>query len=481
MSETLTRKAFVGVGWSAIERLSLQGVGFVLQIILARLLSASDYGIIAMIAIFLQIAGVFVDSGFANALIQKQNCTDKDYSTVFYYNLAVSIGVYGLLYIGAPLVAKFYDIELLTKVLRVSALVVIFNAFSLVQRTKLVKQIDFKSQSIVNFSSAVISGIAGIAFAYYGFGVWALCFQSLLNSILQIFLFYFFVRWRPSLVFSRESFKELFSFGSKILIASIISVVYNNLYTIVIGKKFKSEELGYYSRADQFAAFPSINISSIIAKVAFPALSTIQNDDDKLRIAYRKIIRYSSFVIFPIMIGLAASSKFVVLTLLGEKWLDVVPFLRILCFALMWDHLSSLNLNLLYVKGKSNLVLKLEIIKKTIAVAILFASIPFGIVVMCWGRVVYDIIAFGINTFYTKRLIGISLFRQIMDIMPYLVLSLAMGVLVFVEGIILPSGPLVTLVLVVLTGVVFYSAISWFSFKDIREQVVSLIRSNKRA
>ncbi len=377
MTETLKKQAFVGVGWNAIGRFSTQGVSFILQIVLARLLSPSDYGMIAMLAIFLQVAGVFVDSGFGKALIQKQDCEEKDYSTVFYYNLIVSIGVYVFLFIIAPLVADFYNIPLLANVMRVASLVVIINALSLVQRTKLEKQIDFKSQSIVIFTSSFLSGLGGIVMAYYGLGVWALCGQSILNSLLQLLLFYFYVRWHPLLIFSKDSFHEMFSFGSKVLVASIISVIYNNLYTIVIGKKFNSKELGYYSRAEHFAIFPSSNIGAIISGVAYPTLSKIQNSDEKLRFAYRKIIRYSSYIIFPLMIGLAAVADPFIRSLLGEKWVEAIPFLQILCFALMWDHLSSLNLNLLYVKGQSNLVLRLEIIKKIIAVAILLASIPF--------------------------------------------------------------------------------------------------------
>lgn len=479
MADSLKKQAFVGVGWNAVGRFSTQGVSFILQIILARLLSPSDYGIIAMMAIFLQVAAVFVDSGFGKALVQKQNCEEKDYSTVFYYNLAVALGVYVILFAIAPLVARFYEIEILSKVMRVASLVVIINALSIVQRTKLEKRIDFKSQTIVNLTSALLSGLAGIALAYYGFGVWALCFQSLLNSILQFILFYIFVRWHPSLIFSKESFNEMFSFGSKIIVASIISVIYNNLYTIVIGKRFNSKDLGYYSRADHFAAFPSSNIGTIISGVAYPTLSKIQDNDDKLRFAYRKIIRYSSFIIFPLMVGLASLSKPFILSLLGEKWADAIPFLQILCFALMWDHLSSLNLNLLYVKAKTNLVLKLEVIKKTIAVIILFACVPFGIVAMCVGRVLYGMIAFYINTSYTKKLIGLSFCQQVLDFLPYLVLSLVMGVLIYLFTSVLQISSVWALILGFVFGVIMYLFCSLVLFKEVREEAKGLLRRYK--
>lgn len=480
MAESLKKQAFVGVGWNAVGSLSTQGVNFILQIILARLLSPSDYGLIAMLAIFLQIAAVFVDSGFGKALVQKLDCEEKDYSTVFYYNLAVSFGLYAILFFIAPFVARFYNIPLLTKVMRVASIVVIINALSIVQRTKLEKNIDFKSRSIVTFASSVLSGIVGIAMAYYGFGVWALCGQSILNSLFSLIIFYYFVRWRPSFIFSKESFHEMFSFGSKILVTNVINVIYNNLYTIVIGKRFNSKDLGFYSRADQFAVFPSSNICAIISGVAFPTLSKIQDNDDKLRFAYRKIIRYSSFIIFPLMIGLASVADPFIRALLGEKWAETIPFLQILCFALMWDHLSSLNLNLLFVKGKSNLVLKLEVIKKSIALAILFASIPFGIIVMCYGRVLYGIIAFCINTSYTKRLIGLSFWQQVMDFLPFLCLSFGMGALVFFICSSLSVYPIWSLIIGLVIGFIVYLVSSLLIFREIKEEAISIIRKIRK-
>lgn len=475
MAESLKIKAFVGVGWNAIGSFSTQGVNFILQIILARLLSPSDYGIIAMLAIFLQVAAVFVDSGFGKALVQKQHCEEKDYSTVFYYNLVVSIGIYAVFFFSSPLVARFYNIPILTDVMRVASLVVIINALSVVQRTKLEKKIDFKSRSIVNFLSSFLSGIAGITMAYYGFGVWALCGQSLLNSFFHLIFFYYFVRWRPSLIFCRDSFHEMFSFGSKILLTNVINVIYSNLYTIVIGKRFNPKDLGFYSRADQFSIFPSSNICAIISGVAFPTLSKIQDDDNKLRIAYRKIIRYSSFIIFPLMIGLAAVADPFIKALLGEKWAETIPYLQILCFAMMWDHLSTLNLNLLFVKGKSNLVLKLEIIKKSLALLILFSTIHFGISIMCLGRVFYGMIGFYLNTTYTKRLIGLSFGQQVYDFLPYLVISGGMGVLVYFLNSILQVNHIWSLVIGIIVGSVFYLGSSLAFFGEIREEAATLI------
>lgn len=364
--------------------------------------------------------------------------------------------------------------------MRVASLVVIINALSIVQRTKLEKNIDFKSRSIVSFASSLLSGVAGIVMAYYGLGVWALCGQSILNSLFQLVFFYFFVRWCPSLVFSKDSFHEMFSFGSKLLITNIINVIYSNLYTIVIGKRFNSRDLGFYSRADQFAIFPSTNICAIISGVAFPTLSKIQDDDDKLRFAYRKIIRYSSFIIFPLMVGLAAVADPFIRTLLGEKWANTIPYLQVLCFALMWDHLSTLNLNLLFVKGKTNLVLKLEIIKKSIAFIILLASIPFGIITMCWGRVLYGVVAFYINTSYTKKLIGLSFIQQVMDFMPFLVIAFGMGLLVYLTCSFLLANPILLLFISILLGAIIYLGCSWLFVSDIRNEVASVLRKVRK-
>lgn len=468
MSESLKDQAIKGVGWSAVERFSVQGVTFLIQIVLARLLTPADYGIIGMLTIFLQIAQVFIDSGFGSALIQKQDCKDEDYSTVFFYNLAVSIAFYLLLFFCAPLVSRFYDVELLTPVLRVVALTLIINSLSIVQKTKLVKSVDFKSQSKVSLSSSVLSGAIGIYLAYKGFGVWALVVQQVSNSVLQ-FVFYLLVaRWFPKLSFSKESFKFVFEFGSKLLAASIISTIYRNIYTIVIGKKFSETELGLYSRAESFAIFPSSNIGSIISRVAFPILSKIQNDDEKLCVAYRKIIRYSSYVIFPLMIGLIALSDPFIITFLTEKWSAAIIILQILCLDWMLDHLSSLNLNLLYVKGRTDLVLRLEIIKKSIAIGILFLSLPLGLTGMCWGRVLYSVIATVINTFYTKRLIGLSFSKQIADIIPYLFSAAIMGVTVYYSTMIV-SAHWLKLLLGIIIGVFVYTAITMIFFKPIAQ------------
>lgn len=474
MSENFNNIAAKGIGWSAIERFSVQGVTFVVQIVLARLLTPEAFGIVGMLTIFLQVAQVFIDSGFANALIKKQDCTDTDYSTVFFYNLGVSIILYLILFFSAPLISVFYSVSLITPVLRVLSFILIINALSIVQKTILVKNIDFKSQSKVTLLSSVLSGLLGVSLAYMGWGVWALVAQQVINSILILILYVYTVKWYPNLSFSKHSFLYVFNYGSKLLASSLISVVYHNMYTIVIGKKFTSYELGLYTRAEAFAIFPSNNIGSIISRAAFPLLSKVQDDNVKLVGYYKKLIKFSSFIIFPLMLGLLVVAKPFILVILSEKWIGAVPLLQVLCISWMFDHLCNLNLQLLYVIGRTDLVLKLEIIKKAIAISILIFSIPFGLIGMCWGLVVYTAFAVIVNTYYTNKLFEYNWISQLKDYFPYLLASILMTVIVFwVENLF--TLPIVQLMIGILTGVAVYGILTLLFFRNIVNTIRTLI------
>lgn len=475
MVENLRKKTVSGVFWSAIERFSLQGVMFIINIIMARLLLPSDYGIIGMLAVFLLISQTFIDGGFTNALIQRKDRTEIDFSTVFYFNIFVAFLFYILIFVSAPLIADFYNMPDLRDVARIISLSLIISSLSAIHKTKLTIDIDFKTQSKISLTAALISGVIGIWMAYENFGVWALVTQTLVNSILQTGLYYLFSHWFPLRIFSWVSFRILFSFGSKLLVSSLIHTVYYNLYSIVIGKKFSAADLGYYTRAEQFAVFPSSNVNSITSRVTFPILSGIQDDDVRLAFAYRKYIRLASFIIFPLMIGLAVLAKPLIILLLTEKWLGIVVLLQILCLDWMLDHLSIINLNLLYVKGRSDWALRLEVIKKTIATIILFASIPFGIVGMCWGRVLYSVIATYLNSYYTKSLIGLSLGTQIKDILPSLMIAILMGIIVHGSTMLL-SNAILQLLVGFIVGVGCYFIISKFFKMDSLDELFSLIK-----
>lgn len=417
--------------WNATGRFSGQALSFVIQIIIARLLIPDDYGLIGMVAIFFAVSQVFIDSGFTSALIQKHNRTDTDYSTVFYFNIAVAVFFYILLFAIAPLIASFYDRPILISIVRVVGLVLVINSFSSVQSAKLTIELNFKAQTQIGIISLVISGFIGVVMAYGGFGVWALVTQGLTGAFVSAVLLWFFSKWIPLKEFSLVSFRQLFSFGSKLLGAGLLDTAYKNIYTLIIGKFFSPKALGLYSRADQFAQFPATNISGIITTVSYPILSSIQNEDERLKYIYIQYIRLSAFVVFPVMMLLAALAYPTVAVLLKSQWLECALYLQLLCFASMWYPIHALNLNLLKVKGRSDLFLRLEIIKKIIGIIMLVITVPLGITAMCIGGIVISIVSLVINTHYTGMLINTGFFKQMKDLLPSLFYSLVMGIMVF--------------------------------------------------
>lgn len=429
--ELTKRQAAWGVLWSAIERFSVQGVQFLMGIIIARLLSPSDYGLVAMLAIFMAVAQTFVDSGFANALIQKANRSQVDYSTVFYFNIAIAVVLYLVLYLSAPFISDFYHQEQLTVLSRWLGLNIIISAFSIVQRAKLTIQIDFKTQTKASLLAVCLSGAMGLAGAYWGMGVWALVLQSVANNLLSTLLLCLYARWRPSPIFSWLSFRELFSFGSKLLASGLLHTIYVNLYSLVIGRFYNAADVGYYNRAYSLAQFPSINISTTITRVVYPLQCRIQDDKPKLEESFAYYLRLSCFIVFPLMIMLCALARPLVMVILTEKWVAAAPLLSILCVAYMWYPILVINNNILNVKGRSDYFLKSEIIKKSISLAILAITIPFGVEVLCWGLLAYNLIDFTIIVFFSRKVISTSHLRQIKAIMPVLLLSSSMGVAMY--------------------------------------------------
>lgn len=420
----LRSQATKGVFWSFVERFSVQGVQFLIGIIMARLLSPHDYGLIGMLAIFMSLSQVFVDGGFSTALIQKKDRSNADYTTVFYINLVISILLYSVIFLCAPLIAKFFSQPVLTDVARVYCFNLIINSLAAVNRTKLLIAVDFKTQSKISLISAVLSGVVGIYFAYYGYAVWALVVQGIVSAVLNVGLSFFYVRWLPALLFSVESFHSLFKFGSKVLLATIISSVYTNLYNLAIGKKFNSADLGFYTRADQFTSLISKNITDIINRVSLPVLTNIQDDDKRLVNAYRKYIQAATFLVFPLTMGLCGISKPLILLLLTDKWADTIILMQILSFNYFLGPITTVNLNLLYVKGRSDLILRLEIFKKSIAFTILIVSLFFSLEIVCLGLVVYSVIATYLNCHYTDKLLNYGFVTQMKEILPNILLSM---------------------------------------------------------
>ncbi len=425
---SLKEKTVKGVMWSSIDRFSTQGIQFVFSILIARLLLPSDYGVVAMLGIFLAISQTFIDSGFGSALIQKINRTETDFSTVFYFNIVVGLFFYAILWFSAPYIAAFYEIPLLTDITRVIALTFVFSSFSGVQGAKISIAIDFKTAAKISVTTTTVTGGIGLWMAYNGFGVWSLVVQNVFSSLLRTVLLWIFVRWKPKLVFSWQSFKSMFSFGSKLLASALLDTVYNNATTLVVGKFFSSSILGLYSRAQTLANYPSSNITSVLQAVTFPTLCSIQNEPERLANAYKRFLRLSAFIIFPLMVGLAAVADPLIRLLLTDKWEGSIYLLQILCFCLMWYPIHAINLNLLQVKGRSDFFLKVEIIKKIQGVVILCITVPLGIVAMCYGSVVSSLLSLIYNTYYTKRLIGYGYVAQMKDLLHILLHSLVMGV-----------------------------------------------------
>jgi len=477
--DSVTKKTARGVIWSVIDRFAGQGIQFIMSLIIARLVLPSDYGLIAMLTVFLAIAQTFVDSGFGSALVQKNDRTETDFSTVFFFNAGVAVFCYLLLFFTAPLIAGFYKQPELMIITRIAGLTLIINSFGAVQLARLTITLDFKKIAIATLSGVTISGILGIWMAYKGFGVWALVCQTLSNNIIYMVLLWIISKWHPRLEFSLASFKTLFSFGSKLLLSSLLHTVYVNLYSLVIGKFFSPKELGYYNRSSVLAMFPSSNLSTVIYRVVYPVQCQLQEDSQAMIKHFYQYLRLSCYLIFPIMIGFCVLAEPLVLVVLKAKWLPAVPYLQILCIAYMWDSIMKLNGAVINAKGRSDLFFKAEIIKKIVAFLILAATIPFGIKVMCYGLILYAFTDIRIITYYTSKLIGLKLMSQIKQLLPILLLSIGMGMAVFLSTL-LVSNAYLQILLGLFVGIVVYFGASWlFRFRE-TEFVVTLIKGKRK-
>ncbi len=477
--ESLKHKTVKSTVWSSIERFATQGVSFIVMIIMARILTPDDYGLVAMLTIFIAISQALVDSGFSNALIRKQDRKEIDNSTVFYFNLAISLVLYMILFFSAPLIADFYNQPTLIPITRVMAISILINGLAIIQRTILTCELDFKTQAKASFSAAVVSSIIGITMAYSGFGVWSLVAYHISSITVGAGLLWIMSKWHPQLIYSWKSFRELFGFGSKLAISSIIDTLYQNIYLLVIGKIFNASDLGYYTRASQFSQFPSSNITGILQRVTYPVLCTMQNENNRLRSVYRRFLRLSAFVVFPLMIGLAAVASPLILLLLKQQWAFTIILLQLICFSMMWYPIHAINLNLLQVKGRSDLFLRLEIIKKCIGVTILCITVPFGLVAMCAGSILSSILCLVINTYYTGKLIQVGFLMQIRDLMPTILYSLSMGAIVYGIVCILPNLWL-QLIVGVTVGIAYFLIITRLTHSRDLGEAIEFIKELKR-
>lgn len=432
--QSLKEKTVKGVGWSAIDSVSGFAVTFVVGLILARLLSPEDYGLLGIIAVFTAVCNSFINGGFWSALVRKKDATEADYSTVFITNLCTALFFYAVLFVSAPWIAEFFNRHELIALVRVSSIEIIMGSLALVQGVRVIKKIDFKTRTVITLSSAIVRGVVGISMAYAGFGVWALVAQEVVGTTTQTILYWGTSKWVPHTSFSKESFRELFGFGYKLLISRLIDTVWKEIYQVVIGKFYAPATLGQYTRATGFCNMFSANLTGIVQNVSYPVLSQIQDDLPRLKDAYRRIIRTTMLVTFFCMLMLVAVAKPLIIVLLGMKWLQAVVFLQIICLSGMLYPLHAINLNMLQIQGRSDLFLKLEIIKKAVALGPILLGIFFDIYWMLWGSVITGVFAYYLNAYYSGPFLLYSIAHQIRDIAPSFLISTLSSLIAFIPS-----------------------------------------------
>lgn len=449
--------------WSFTDTMGKQFIQLFVQIILARLLLPEDFGLIGIVMVFIGLSHVFVESGFTKGLIRDPEADQKDFSTVFYINLGVSILLYLGLYAGAGVISDFFDQPKLVAITRVLGLVLIINAFGLIQRTILIKEVNFKVQTQISFLSSVIAGGIAIFMAYRGFGVWALVIKMMLTQLLQAVMLSYYNRWLPSLIFSGSSFKRLFNFGWKLLAASLVASLYKEINYIIIGRLSSAADLGFYTKARSFKDTAANSITKSVKLVSFPVLSSIQNDPVYFKKGYKKIITNSAYISFPVMLGLAAITPQLFPLLLGENWNQAIGYFQILALAGLVQPINAINQNIVQVKGRSDLFLRLEIIKKVIGVLLLMTALllGLGVVGLLWATVISSYIGLYISTWYSKDLAGYSFFEQIKDLRKIIFITLIMGGAVHLAGMLIDLSNLPVVLIQIGVGVTVYTSLSF--------------------
>lgn len=417
-TESLKDKTVKGVAWSGIDNVAQMGVSFLVSIVLARLLSPDDYGLLGIIAIFTVVCTTLINAGFNSALIRKKDCTDDDYNTVFIVNLFLSLLFYAVIFACSPLIAQFFGREELNDLTRVTSLVMIVGALAIVQQTRLTKRIDFKTQTKITMVASVSSGVIGIVMALLGFGVWSLVAQQLSSQLLRTVLLWFYNKWIPKLQFSSKSFHELFGFGWKLMVSGLLDTVWKELYQVVVGKFYSPATLGQYTRSKQFSQIFSSNLTNVIQRVTYPVLSDIQDDRERMVSAYRRLIKTTMFIAAISMFFLGAISEPLLYCLIGPKWHEAATYLPLICLTGSTYPLHAINLNMLQVQGRSDLFLGLEVIKKIIALGPLSVGVFVGIIPMLLTNIITCIISYFLNSYYSGKLIGYSSWMQIRDFAP---------------------------------------------------------------
>ena len=467
-----------GFAWSAVERFSVQGISFLLSIIIARIVSPSAYGLIVMVQVFLSFSQLFIDGGFANALIQKKDRNETDYCTVFFFNLGVAISLYLLLFFLAPLIARFYEEPQLTSITRVISLNLILSSLAIVQKTRLTINLDFKTQTKAGLVAVIISGTIGVICAYSGFEVWALVIQGLVNQFIISMALMYFSRWKPKFIFSGQSFKRLFSFGSKLMLSNILTSIYINVTNLVIGKKYSSADLAFYNRGFTLSQFPSTNLSDVMNRVIYPVLTRVQDDLDSLRREYLKYLHLTHYIILPLMGLLLVLAKPLIEVLLTPKWLEAVPYLQIFCLNFMFYPLQQQAGNPVAAIGHSGILLKAQVIKRIVALGILVVTLTISIPAVCWGILASSAFEALVNVIICRKEIGVGFRSHLKSQMDVILTVAAVCAIVYIVISLIP-GALWKLLIGGTLGVVLYFIATWvFNFRE-KVYLVNTIESAK--
>lgn len=482
MTDNIKNKTVSGLFWRFMERCGAQGVNLIVQIVLARLLAPELYGTIAIVTVFTAILQIFVDSGMGNALIQKKDADDLDFSSVFYFNIFICFVLYGVMFVMAPFISGFYKNPDLTMIIRVMSISLVVSGLKNVQQAYVSRTMQFKRFFFSTLGGTVAAAVVGIWMAYAGYGVWALVAQDLVNKTIDTVVLWFTVKWRPKLAFSFFRLKALIRYGWKLLASALIDSIYNNIRQLIIGKMYSSTDLGLYNKGQQLTFTIINNINTSIDSVLFPAMSSEQDNQERVKAITRRSIKTSSYIIWPLMVGMAVVAEPFVELFLTHKWIGVVPYIRVFCVTYAFYPIHTSNLNAVKAMGRSDLFLKLEIIKKTMGMAILFATMWISPLAMAYGMLVAGLLSQVINSWPNRKLLGYSYMEQIKDIVPYVILSLIMGGCVYAVAWI-PINYLSMILLQVLTGIIIYILLSKIfkidSYQYIKEIVLKFVKRRK--
>lgn len=470
---SLEERASAGLVWTFIQQFGQQLVNFVVSIVLARLLLPAEFGLIGMISVFIGVGNALVNGGLTQSLIRSPDLDQEDYSTVFFYNLGTSVIIYVLIYIASPFIAKFYDQLILIDIIRLYCLSFIIGALTAVQRARLTKKMNFKIQTIIGLPSLIIGGISGIVMAYMGFGVWSLVWSQLITGIVSGIQFWKYSQWHPSWVFNYDKFKDHFNFGYKITLSNLIGKVASNSYLIIIGRFFAASQVGFYTRAETMKNLPVNNLTVALNKVTYPLFSGIQNDDARLKRVNQKLMKMVVYVIAPVLVFSGILAEPIFRFLLTEKWLPAVPYFQILCIAGILQPVHNYNINILMVKGRSDLMLKLAVIKNVLLAVGVIVGLQFGIYGLLYAQVILSFLSFLINTHYTKKFIDYSALQQIRDLAPILILVVVAGFSIyFIDYFLITQLDIIRILIGLGAGVILYTVLSYLfkfsSFADLK-------------